>query len=377
MIERFEVRARRLQGLGASAVAVLALTCGLGFGAPRAIAQSVTPCALDGPAAVFPRIPLCAFSGAYRDSTLLFPKRCLGSFAGPQPDSVLDRARTITVRFRRDRRAEARRDFGGYRIYRVTGTPDTSRMVLIRRYSRQTGDERQWNFSVVAPDTAIDGTITLPFKCHGAVANDSIVTFVDPDSSGNWIKVCRTRSPQTGLDGLCTSPGDSVLVLSAPPGPHDGFRTWYAITYEGRNTTLDGNYADLYVPDPSCPDPNNCSNLNNKALNLTSQPVEPTGGPQPNLERVIVVPNPFRSREAWDAPGGHELHFINLPNDARIRIYTVSGDLVAELQHHDPIHDFERWDLRNGRGKDVSSGIYLYRVEAPAFSFQDRFIVIR
>ena len=145
----------------------------------------------------FPQIRLCAFPGAYQDSSLIEPKRCIGSFKGTLPDSVAARPRTITLRFRRDRRIEARKDFGGYRIYRVvnyTGPADTSRMVLIRRFSRQSGDERMWNFSVV--DTS---NVALPFKCKGQVVNDSIVTFVDPDSSGNYVHVCRIRDPQNDL----------------------------------------------------------------------------------------------------------------------------------------------------------------------------------
>jgi len=288
------------------------------------------------------------------------------------PDSVGARPRTVTMRFRRDRRAEARPDFGGYRIYRVVnfnGPSDSTRMVLIRRFSRQAGDERTWNFSVVN-DT------TLDFKCRGQVVDDSVVTFVDPDSSGNYVKVCREY-----VNGVCKVIGDSIMVLRAPPGPHDGFRTWYSITYEARNNSLDGGYADLFVPDlancatPS--DPSTCPNLNHKLLNLTAEPVEPTGGPTSDLESVIVVPNPFRANAPWDSPGANEVHFTNLPNDARIKIYTVAGDLVAELSHNDRVRDFERWNLKNQNGRDVASGIYVFRVEASSFTFQDRFIVIR
>jgi len=170
-------------------------------------------------------------------------------------------------------------------------------------------------------------------------------------------------------------------VLKAPPGPHDGFRTWYAITYEARNTGLDGTYEDMFVPDTAhCADPSHphtCPNLNNKLLNIIPQPVEPTAGPTANLERVIVVPNPYRAHVPWDQIGGSEVHFINLPSSSRIRIFTVAGDLIRELNHSSPVVDFERWDLKNANGKDVSSGIYMFRVEAQSFSFQDRFVVIR
>ena len=386
-------------------------------GAPAAPAAVSSPCdSLFWPGMpVFPRIYVCAFAGGYQDSSLVSPGKCVGSFRGPLPDSISKRPRTITLRFRRDRRAEARDDFGGYRIYRVVNLPDTTMMMLIRRFSRQSGDDRTWNFSFLdavpcVPDTGSTdraycwhdpiksgqrNPTYMQYLCTGRgqtvpqVVNDSIVTFVDPDSSGNFVKVCRVRSPQEGVDGACKSKGDSVFVLRAPPGPHDGFPTWYAVTYEGRNVGADANFADLFVPDVTgrigpCADPfdtSTCINLNNKAFNMTVEPVEPTAGPTPNLLRVVAVPNPFRANEAWDQPGAHELHFINLPAVAQIRIYTVAGDLVKELSHSDRIRDFERWDLKNQRGQDVSSGIYLYRVEANvagrAFSFEDRFVVIR
>ena len=325
----------------------------------------------------FWHIPVWAQAGSWQDSTGFFPRRCGGSFTGPQPDSLHSRARTVTVRFLRNRRVEARSDFGGYRIYRVVGTPDTAAMVLLRRFSLNTGateeDKLLWHFSRV--DTA-----SLQFLCGASGAHDSVVTFVDPDSCGAFTKICR----RVDEAGRCLSRGDSIWTLRAPSGPHDGFRLWYSVTYEARNV-LDNNYEDLFVPDTSdayarcgkSGDRSTCPNLNHKAANMIAEPVEATAGPTADLQTVTVVPNPFRAQEAWDRPGGNEVHFINLPQNARIRVYTVSGDLVRELNHQDPLRDFERWDLKNADGNDVASGIYVYRVEAGAFSLQNRFVVIR
>jgi hypothetical protein len=356
-------------------VLALAFTAGAGFWNPLH-AQIPTG---------FPKISVWACPGAYQDSSLVRPNRCIGLFKGPLADSIATRGRTTTVRFLRDRRGEARADFGGYRIYRITNRPDTSFAVLIRRFSRNTGDERTWNFSVI-------DTSTLNFRCQGQVAHDSVVTFIDSDSSGSFQKVCRV------LDrfGRCLSIGDSVFKLVPPPGPHDGVRTWYAITYEGRNRA-DNNYQDLYVRGRDtfdnfarCGTPGDTAtcpviNLNHKALNVSNgtanepfaNPIEPTEGPSQNLELVRVVPNPYRATEVWDQPGAHEVHFINLPSRARIKIYTVSGDLVAEIDHSDTVRDFARWDLRNQSGRDVASGIYMYRVETDQFTVQNRFVVIR
>lgn len=315
-------------------VLALALVAGAGARGP-AEAQSS-----------FPDIPVWSFPGVLQ--------------AGP--DTIRERPRTITVRFLRDPDTEARPDFGGYRIYRVFNAPDTSRMTLIRRYSVQVGDSLfMWHFPRITSATPIE---------------QRVATFVDPDSSGSFVKRCRRIDHL----GRCLSLGDSIIVLLPPPGPHDGFRTWYSITLEQRNAFggSGNDYEDLRVPDPSCPVPSdpNCPNLNHKAANLTT-PVEPTTGPTANLERVGVVPNPFRAAEAWDASGSNEIHFINLPSQARISIYTLAGDLVREIEHADTVRDFERWDLKNGAGTDVVSGVYVYRVVADAFEYQNRLVVIR
>lgn len=363
------------------------------------VAGAVGAAIFAGPAqaaSAFPSIRSWVLVGAYQDSTTLpnGDKFCLG-YWGPRPDSVRVQPRALSLRWLRDREAEKRPDFGGYRIYRMINTPDTSAAVLLRRYSLN--DLRTWHF------TKLD-TATMSYNCGGRIASDSILTYVDPDSSGDFIKICK----KPGIPGQCTSRGDSIWYLQAPPGPHDGFRTYYTITYEALNGT-DATYSDLFVADTvnafsrcdttglgfavanlANPDPivaaqaqvamihvrNSCPNLNDKARNIVG-PFSPTGGPAANLESVHVVPNPYRGSAVWDGANANEIHFINLPAHATIKIYTVSGDLVRELQHSDTVHDYEIWDLKSGAGRTVASGIYLYRIEAASFSFQNRFVVIR
>jgi hypothetical protein len=353
-------RTSRWKPLVFGAAAALALVAG----AATARAQQAT---------AFPSIKAWVLQGAFQDSTLVYNFVPVGYFRAPLADSLVPRSRTMSFRFLRDRVAESRPDFGGYRIYRMVNQPDSSKAVLIRRYSLN-DTLLTWHFSRVDSATSL-------FRCTGcpAEASDSIVTFVDPDSTGDFQKVCR----RVDQYGRCASPGDSIIKLVAPPGPHDGFLTWYSVTYEKKDTT-DPDREDLFVPDTldnwarcgTAGRPGTCPNLNHKLRNLVG-PFEPTGGPTPDLNQVRVVPNPYRGTEAWDQPGQSELHFINLPTQATIKIFTVAGDLVRTIQHNDPVRDFERWDLKNDYQQDVSSGIYLYRVDAANFEFRNRFIVIR
>lgn len=342
-----------------------------------AVAMSVAAGPATAQPDYYPNIPAWSFTGAWKPDPVTFS------------DTIEARPRTLTLRWLRDPAAEARPNFGGYRIYRATSFGDTGSMVLLRRYSKQFGDSLfTWHFPPITAATP---------------DSERVATFIDPDSSGRFVKVCRVRNPPNDPNGACVSLRDSVYILIPPPGPHDGFRTWYSVTYEARNTT-DNDYLDQFIPDTldnfarcgvTGTQRDSCPNLNHKGANVSNdvwepraasadpdshffaRAVEPTRGPTANLVQVGVVPNPYRAAETWNPAGGHELHFINLPANALIRIYTLSGDLVRELRHADPVRDFERWDLKNDAGRDVSSGIYLYRVEAQEFRFLSRFVVIR
>jgi len=77
--------------------------------------------------------------------------------------------------------------------------------------------------------------------------------------------------------------------------------------------------------------------------------------PAKDLSEVTPYPNPFVIRE-----GREKLTFDKLPYRAKIRIYTVAGELVREIESGD------KWDGRNEEGFLVSGGIYLFFVTDPS-----------
>ena len=127
------------------------------------LAAACLPAAASAQAPGFPDVAVWSYPGVYQTTG--------------GPDSIKVRARAITVRFMRDPAAEARSDFGGYRVYRVQNAPDTSRMMLVRRFSRQGADSlflwKQRPINATTPDA------------------QRVITFLDPDSSGNFVKRCR------------------------------------------------------------------------------------------------------------------------------------------------------------------------------------------
>jgi len=87
----------------------------------------------------------------------------------------------------------------------------------------------------------------------------------------------------------------------------------------------------------------------------TSEIIGPTMVLSDNLENLIVYPNPFNSLK-----GHNQINFSGLTNDAKIRIFTLTGRLVKEEEVNWQYS--WAWDVRNMEGEEVARGVYLWIV---------------
>ncbi|MFU8860071.1 MAG: hypothetical protein ACNA8K_06585 [Cyclonatronaceae bacterium] len=126
------------------------------------------------------------------------------------------------------------------------------------------------------------------------------------------------------------------------------------------------------------------------SVNANAIRVFPGTGPNENFNssaeefQVGVYPNPYRINAAWDGttPFTRKIMFYNLPHRAEIRIYTLSGAIVANLQHDSGTYrgdtrwfrDFSSdnrvlsggehaWDLLTEANQNLTTGLYLYTVK--------------
>lgn len=100
--------------------------------------------------------------------------------------------------------------------------------------------------------------------------------------------------------------------------------------------------------------------------------------------KVGVYPNPYRVNAAWDGNNSltRKIVFYNLPDKAEIRVYTLAGEIVADLKHDAATYkgdirwfnDFSSdnrvmsggehaWDLLSESRQNLSTGLYLYTVK--------------
>jgi hypothetical protein len=85
-----------------------------------------------------------------------------------------------------------------------------------------------------------------------------------------------------------------------------------------------------------------------------------------DLDDVHTVPDPYYVTTNLEATQTDKLlQFVNLPNQAIIRIYSLSGILVSMIEHNDPAGGgTATWNLRNRNSQVVASGVYFYHVES-------------
>jgi hypothetical protein len=97
-----------------------------------------------------------------------------------------------------------------------------------------------------------------------------------------------------------------------------------------------------------------------------------------NLDAVHTVPDPYYVTSAFQTTDEDKIiRFVNLPNQAIIRIYSSSGVLVSVLEHNSvTLGGDETWNVRNRNNQIVASGVYFYHIEAGNQRKIGRFTVV-
>ena len=164
--------------------------------------------------------------------------------------------------------------------------------------------------------------------------------------------------PTTGSGFLLYLNGHFFLMQGAVPGQGT---VWIVRFYAGTVTGTPGTYAyRTEVRPPAVPGLR--ADLVYQGSSFT-----PTVTNDSVLRRVHTVPDPFYVASGYElSPDTLALKFVHLPARAIVRIYSLSGILVAVLVQNDPTGGGEAtWDLTSRTGRRVASGVYFYHIETP------------
>ena len=85
-----------------------------------------------------------------------------------------------------------------------------------------------------------------------------------------------------------------------------------------------------------------------------------------NLDAIGIVPNPYKGASEYDRTTEFEdeARFINMPEQATVRIFSLDGTLVRTLRKNSP-DNILRWNLETDSGLPIASGMYIIHIEVP------------
>ena len=91
-----------------------------------------------------------------------------------------------------------------------------------------------------------------------------------------------------------------------------------------------------------------------------------------SMDQIKVVPNPYVQTNSMEEAvinpyinQPRKLMFTHLPAECTIKIFTVSGYLVDEIQVQNNADDgFVHWDMLTKEGLEIAAGIYIYHVKS-------------
>ncbi len=90
-----------------------------------------------------------------------------------------------------------------------------------------------------------------------------------------------------------------------------------------------------------------------------------------DLSDAYAYPVPFKPSR-----GDDDITFTNISPICTIKIYTLNGELVRTINHTSGKTSYS-WDVTNGKGDKLGSGVYLYLIDSKGSKKKGKLIVIR
>lgn len=223
------------------------------------------------------------------------------------------------------------------------------------------GNDMIWNPTSTVLDNS--GNVIFGGKHYVYILNskyDEGKTFVDTLKTNGTVAIAYRRMMWVGLPTL--TPGFNLLSIN------DGL-----IPTETR--------LKFRVESPYRRQADTSVNVRNSGLPIfgfSTKGIAPKpltdGGNQYNndkqalLDRIRVVPNPYYGYTGYERNRlDTRVKFTNLPNRATITIYSLDGTLIRKIEHVNSeatTQGYEDWDIRNMKGLQIASGMYLIHVKA-------------
>jgi len=141
-----------------------------------------------------------------------------------------------------------------------------------------------------------------------------------------------------------------------------GFTYTYSVrTYDKGH----GNWNGRGVAIPSLENGNSSPEQWANGVDVSVPYIPSTAASDQLQQKVIVVPNPYKEDGAHAYQSKGVIRFLNIPRKCKISIYTVAGELMAEINHDNPTRGEATWAQTTiDNIGNAASGTYFFVVES-------------
>ena len=229
---------------------------------------------------------------------------------------------------------------------------------------------------------------------------------VDPISSKKDFEGYRIYRTEAGFDlNLAQDALSSLVTLAQFDSTNDayGFNTGFSNVELKEPVTFPGDTTKYYYKfdisnllngwqylfsvtafDKGDPD-NNLESLESSPITSMNRILPGTLPNNKDTAQIGVYPNPYYGNAYWDGSTERlrKIYFYNLPSECEIVIYTLSGDIVKRIEHHQNNNGSnikwfqtyasggnqimtggeDTWDLLTDNDQAIATGLYLYTVK--------------
>ena len=277
-------------------------------------------------------------------------------------------------------------DFEGYKIYKSMDGGSTWGSASDRIYDTDglfVGWRPYMQFDLSALEDSLHCVYSNDYDCERSERRNHSIS--GPDPYFPWFNL----GDDTGLDMVRmeesdwkTIDGVTYKYRFVDKNVIDGIEYTYSIV--AYDMGVEPTYVTRYIPlgngqfetivDTNFSNPNEWANPEGYAsienskgttvLDRNFSQAYPGIQPQDNLDQVKVVPNPYISRSQFkESEFQRKIRFTNLPSKCKIKIFTISGELVYELEHDNEFSGNEWWDMRTVNNQEIAPGLYLYHIK--------------
>ncbi|MBM2839877.1 MAG: hypothetical protein HW412_405, partial [Bacteroidetes bacterium] len=191
------------------------------------------------------------------------------------------------------------------------------------------------------------------------------------------------------VDSIGYNTGFSRILLTAPKYfPGDSVAYWYQFPPPGSDSVYHLNGWQYLYGVAAFDQGDSVAGIVSLQSKVEIRRVIPgTPATSDANKKVGVYPNPYYANAVWDGSGerNRKIYFFNLPEQCEIRVYTLAGDVVADMVHDALTYDgsniswFQRfgnsgtapqfaggehaWDLITKFDQAIATGLYLFSVK--------------